>query len=340
MRKSTSVLLMAVIYMAFFAGKMLNSSAPPAGYSGSLGDGNSCASCHGGGNATGKSVNISHNIPGTGYIPGTTYQITVTGNQVSGSTKYGFQASVERTSNNAKIGILSNQNSQTSINSTHWVNQNSTGTTGTATSKSWTFNWQAPAAGNGAVKIYAAVNFTDATGGTGGDIVLTQNVSVSENVAMPLHNVQFNYDIKSEGVVLTWDMGNSTYDELELYKFSSAANKWKKVTQFKYNESVSYLDKGLLSQDNYYRFVINENGQHSNSEIYMVHSSFNQSLVYNPSTQKVHVAEALQGSYYVLMNTSGTVFREGIADSEISLDGLSSGLYILQSSILRIKIFL
>ena len=65
-------------------------SGPPAGVTGSPGDGNSCTACHGGGAPTANL--ISSDIPVTGYIPGATYNVTAT---ISHATfnKFGFQIS-------------------------------------------------------------------------------------------------------------------------------------------------------------------------------------------------------------------------------------------------------
>ena len=59
------------------------SNGAPAGNTGSPGDVNNCAtSCHTGGPAqSNQMVTISSDIPGSGYVAGTTYTFTVTSQQ-------------------------------------------------------------------------------------------------------------------------------------------------------------------------------------------------------------------------------------------------------------------
>jgi hypothetical protein len=76
---------------------LTNSSGPSGGKSGSPASGSqTCSSCHSGASISTQTVNISSDIPSTGFVPNTNYLITVT-NATGGASnpKSGFQASVE-----------------------------------------------------------------------------------------------------------------------------------------------------------------------------------------------------------------------------------------------------
>ena len=120
----------------------------PAGYTGSPGDGKSCTFCHGGSSAT-VSNWITSNIPGSGYLPGTQYTITVT---VTGTGRKGFEVSPQSPSG-TQLGTLIAGTGNHLVGGTKYVTQNSGNNAATAT---WSFNWTAPAAGTGQVTFYGA----------------------------------------------------------------------------------------------------------------------------------------------------------------------------------------
>jgi hypothetical protein len=147
---SAAALVLFSSFMVLYPG-----GAPsPYYYTGSPGDGHSCASCHG----SASSVNgwITSNIPAAGYIPGTAYQITAS-NSVSGSGKYGFEVSPQTTSGTL-LGTLTAGTNSKVVGSGKWVTQSTASNNVT----SWTFTWTAPAAGTGSVTFYGS--FTRSTG--------------------------------------------------------------------------------------------------------------------------------------------------------------------------------
>jgi hypothetical protein len=122
----------------------------PAGYTGSPGDGgNNCTSCHGGSPTTSAGW-ITSNIPGSGYVAGTTYQITAT-NSLTGSGKFGFEISPQNASGTLLGTLAAGTNSQL-IGSGKYI----THTNASPSISTWTFNWTAPAAGTGTVTFYGA----------------------------------------------------------------------------------------------------------------------------------------------------------------------------------------
>lgn len=125
------------------------SSNPPDGKTGSPGDGlATCRDCHSAASLNSSSSDLSLNVPAT-YTPGQTYNLTFTiSNDAAGGN--GFQATAERTANNAKIGTFSNAGAGSSVSGSYWKHSSN--------AASWTVQWTAPGAGNGTVRFYAIAN--------------------------------------------------------------------------------------------------------------------------------------------------------------------------------------
>ncbi|HQQ12771.1 MAG TPA: T9SS type A sorting domain-containing protein [Bacteroidales bacterium] len=173
--KIMSVLVALPVVLLFLA----NGSGSAGGYSGSPGDNNqTCTACHSG-TPTVQTGWISSNIPVSGYVPGSTYQLTLNANQ-TGVSKFGFEFTSENSSGQ-KTGTFT----ITDANRTKLTNQNksvthkSGGTAGAAGGTiSWTFNWTAPATSAGQVRFYAAVNATNSNGNTSGDQIIKTSLFV------------------------------------------------------------------------------------------------------------------------------------------------------------------
>ncbi len=167
-----------------------NSGSAPSGNTGSPFDGSSCAriGCHTGGPAqTNQVVSLTGNIPAEGYSPGQTYNMTVT--MSNGGSRFGFSLSPQSTQG-ALLGTLIASGAGTTLNGAggKYLTHTSSGTSGSG-SKSWTFQWTAPAAGTGTVTFYGAYNFANNNGGTSGDVIVTHAQTFSENLATSLSEV-------------------------------------------------------------------------------------------------------------------------------------------------------
>jgi hypothetical protein len=178
-----SLLLMTgLVYDYNFRMAHTNTGGGPAGHTGSPGDGMNCTHCHSGGPAaTNEMVTISSDIPGSGYFPGTTYTITATATK-SEILKFGFQMSPQNSSG-ALLGTLA----LIDMNSTQlvgtggkYITHTSGGVSGSG-SKTWTFDWTAPASGTGEVTFYGAFNFTNSGTGNSGDVIINENYTVAES---------------------------------------------------------------------------------------------------------------------------------------------------------------
>jgi hypothetical protein len=175
--KKYYALIYTLVFGAFaFWVWTFNASGPPAGHTGSPGDnGNSCRNCHSVTNNFNPSVTLTHNVPNTGYVPGTTYQFTL--NVQSSSNKHGFQITAENSSGQKAGTFASTDNNTQTVGSNQYIEHTFAGTSQT----SWNFNWTAPSQGTGDVTFYIAVNATNANNATTGDTPVFSNISISEN---------------------------------------------------------------------------------------------------------------------------------------------------------------
>jgi len=143
-------ILAAATVIIFTSGyTLMNPTGAPAAKTGSPGDGSNCTECHGG-TATTTAGQITSNIPATGYVPGTTYQITAT-NPLTGTGKMGFEVSPQNAAG-TQLGTLVAGSGSKLVGGTKYVTHSNANTT----TNTWTFSWVAPVAGTGQVTFYGA----------------------------------------------------------------------------------------------------------------------------------------------------------------------------------------
>jgi hypothetical protein len=204
------------------ANSMRNTGGAPAGYTGSPSDGRTCTNCHSGSAATNQTGWITSDIPVDGYVPNTTYTITATADGV-GSTKFGFQVSPQDASG-ILLGTLVSTSAETQlVGSDKYITHTSSGTNGTD-SKTWTFDWTAPAAETGSVTFYGAFNVSNANGGSSGDIIYTSSLTVDENTGIGIsdnHSISNNVLIYpnpiSDQINIQYSLLKSANVEIKLF---------------------------------------------------------------------------------------------------------------------------
>ncbi len=170
---SSIITVVSIAYISSLNNASANSSAPPNATAGAPSDagGATCTNCHAG-TATQTTGVISSNIPGSGYIGGTTYSVSVT---MSGSSAYGFELTPQTATSNVGLGT--------------WIAGVGTGISGkyikhagkkTGASAVWTFSWTAPTTAT-SVTFYGSFNYSNNNGGTSGDIIKTSSVTYLAN---------------------------------------------------------------------------------------------------------------------------------------------------------------
>lgn len=157
-----------------------NGSGAPAGNTGSPGDGFTCArsGCHAGGpSQSSETIELSSDIPVSGYVAGTTYNVSLTLTK-TGGTKFGFQLSPQDAQGNVLGTLAAGTGSQVVGGGylTHAFN----GTSVSGGTKTWDFQWTAPTSGTGDVMFYMVGNFTNSNGSTSGDVIVTESVAFNE----------------------------------------------------------------------------------------------------------------------------------------------------------------
>jgi hypothetical protein len=182
--KILKVLSVFLILFSLSETVLTNSGGAPSGYTGAPGEGN-CTNCHSGTvNSGSGSVTISIAGNPSTYVPGQSYDVTVYVRDPF-ANKFGFQATAVRNSNNQGAGTMSagsfNQISVSSSSGKSYANHN-TSPGIVQFGRRWTFVWTAPAAGTGAVTIYASGNVANNDRSTSGDEIYTNNLTINEAV--------------------------------------------------------------------------------------------------------------------------------------------------------------
>ncbi|NOQ74326.1 MAG: hypothetical protein GQ574_20115 [Crocinitomix sp.] len=166
-------------------------SDPPTGKTGAPGEGN-CTDCHSGSTMSGDGVVFFTVGGGPGYIPGSTYPITVS--TISG-TKNGFEMTILDGDDNFQGSFTSGDNSGVATGGgIDYVRHSASDGV-----LSWTFDWTAPAADAGELTAYYTVNISNDNGSSSGDEIFLGNesiplfgVGIEENELDAAYNIFYN----------------------------------------------------------------------------------------------------------------------------------------------------
>jgi PKD repeat protein len=189
------------ILIAFFTVAMVsitsvsltNSGGAQGGRTNAPGE-SDCTSCHSGTLQTSgtnyNNISLTNNFTGGGYIPDSTYTITLSYTQ-SGKSKFGMQLTCLDGSN-AMAGSFANKTTATSITSSvisgstrSYVRQTSSSNSGTG-GKSWSFEWTAPSTNKGDLTFYTVVNSANGNGSTSGDIIIAREFTIGTSSLLPV----------------------------------------------------------------------------------------------------------------------------------------------------------
>lgn len=177
-----AALFIAILSIAFTEKAHSNGSGAPAGRTGSPGDGGqTCRTCHSGTAPVNTPGIISSDIPVDGYVPGTTYNLTVNFSHAT-FNKFGFEISPQNTTGQLKGTLVLTEPTRTQlISSSKYITHKTAGNAGTANSITWTFKWIAPPAGTGSLTFYGAFLAANASNSSAGDAVFVSTLPVNEN---------------------------------------------------------------------------------------------------------------------------------------------------------------
>lgn len=188
--------LFLIFSVALISDVISYTSGSNPGYTGAISEGN-CTSCHASyslvtSGTQWNRIRMKSNIPSTGYLPDSTYTISITYAE-TGISKFGFQLTALDTTN-AAAGTFSTADSRTSTSSTsiggktrYYIGQTTTGSARVATdSTAWTFKWKAPSTNVGKVKLYVNVNSTNNNSSDNGDYIYKKDFTITPSTLLPV----------------------------------------------------------------------------------------------------------------------------------------------------------
>lgn len=210
--KTKIVLFTALAGLCYIVGSS-NASGPAAGSGGNCTGVNASATscggggCHGGNSGTTTATITVDSAGGTHvtqYIPGMTYTVTVAGTNSVALPKFGFQfASVKGTSPaQTQAGTFTGLPAgvaQHTLSAINYVEHNAgalSGVTSGVYSKS--FQWVAPAAGSGSVKMYLTINAVNGNGSAeAADVSSNINKTLTEGHPTAISNITTDFTISA-----------------------------------------------------------------------------------------------------------------------------------------------
>ncbi len=234
--------LTGILFFIFWAGTS-KFSGSPGGKTGSPIDGSNCTGCHSGSSVINKEKWITTNIPGSGYVPGDTYEIEIRAYH-SGSNRIGFEITAETSSNKVGVWSLIDSVNTQFTNDSVAVTHTSKGTSATD-SVNWKMNWTAPDAGSGNVTFYAAINATNSDLSSSGDQVYLTSTTVIEAGTNSIDKLQ-----KSDSFIHLWpnpaqaylNISFDTPAQINLLEIVNSQGKVLKIIN-NYNKQLIELDK-------------------------------------------------------------------------------------------------
>jgi hypothetical protein len=191
-----------------------SSGQPPAGNTGAPGE-NTCArsGCHTGNSATATSLIAFDTAPtggfASGYTPGTSYNLFLNVNALpspsSSTPRNGFEI-VALTAGNSQAGTFTLTNTTLTTKST-LTGREYVGHKNANSTAAWTFRWDAPIAGTGAVTFYVVANMSNNNNSDSGDRIYTQAFTIGESTVDPCAN--FGSFISTPGGATSFCSGQS-----------------------------------------------------------------------------------------------------------------------------------
>jgi hypothetical protein len=170
-----AIILFVILLLCMAGQQLMSNSTGAIRATGSQHPGG-CVMCHAGVPANSDPVgSVTINIPGASesYVPGKTYEITVT-TTYNTFNKFGYACDV--VDNIGQVaGVLSaaGNDEMQLLEQDSYITHTLKGTAGFDHQKTWKFNWTAPDAARGAITIYVGSVAADDNKGLGGDRVYT-----------------------------------------------------------------------------------------------------------------------------------------------------------------------
>jgi hypothetical protein len=173
---SKGFLFIALLFISYTSYN--NASSPPTGMTGAPGEGN-CTNCHAGSAITSGSswdaITIT-GLPASGYVPGTTYSLTLNGSSAATAKNGASLTALSPTNTMAGSFTAGTGNSILVGSGRNYMSHNSAGTS----QSSFSFSWTAPSTGLGTVTFYASFMGTNSNNNNSGDLVYVKSFTVAQ----------------------------------------------------------------------------------------------------------------------------------------------------------------
>jgi hypothetical protein len=196
------------------------------GYAGvpAIGGGETCGSgngCHGNASVVTATTNlITSNIPATGYVPGSTYTITVSATAPAGfaASVIGFSVTPRNSAGVFKGTIVITNATRTKKNgSSQYVTHQFAGLPVVANANTYIFDWIAPVAGTGNITFYGVALFGNGDSDPGLDRTTKGTLVASEaigsgisSISAALSNLIIYNNKDKNAILINFDLLNST----------------------------------------------------------------------------------------------------------------------------------
>ena len=210
------------------------SGGPPTNYANNAPNFRNCTSCHSGTVNSGDGGVLITGLPDSGYVPGESYQITVT---VSGTNLrgYGFQMASQTGNNSTGTFSLNNNSTDLELNG-DFIQQSSRTISG-----EWIMQWLAPSQDVGDITFSASGMATGGNSSTSGDNVYTSSYTVSayQGPVVLLGDVTQNNDVSmmDAAEILRYLVG-----DVDLNNYQQVA------ADVTLDQSISALDASVIAQ--------------------------------------------------------------------------------------------
>lgn len=195
--KKTLTVLFTLAFVLISVKSFTYRSGPSGGLTNAPGEGHCATSCHtgtslNGGSGSTSNMKLEDDFTGGGYIPDSTYTMTLKYSQ-SSISRWGFNLTALVASDNSPAGdftITSNRTQKRtktiSGKTRSYVEHTSTGSASVGTNATeWEFEWTAPSSNVGTINFYAVVNAANGNGTTSGDQIYAKVFTVSPSSRLP-----------------------------------------------------------------------------------------------------------------------------------------------------------
>ena len=250
-KKSIIVSAFSSLFLVLIAfDSMTSGSGAAAGNTGAPNE-NTCAtspSCHF--NAPVNKGNYINNLElfgdftGGGYVPDSTYNITVRYKQ-NNKSKIGFETTV-LDKDNVFAGALAAASRTRKVTTTingktrQYITHSSSGTSVSGDSIVWTFPWTAPSSNLGNVYFYVALNVTNNDGGTKGDSIYLKKFTIGTSSLLPQATASADTNVYCAGTSIQMKGSGTANPTAYSWTFPNGTP----ATSAKQNPTVTYNFKG------------------------------------------------------------------------------------------------